>query len=150
MNDSESWAHDSRCYEQLVVFMTWKTWGFEHRALDYRNTTGLWITWTTLNHELRALDAMNRSRLCLAWKTLRCELMALWSLTRSTDSATRYSKGERESWFSSFEKFVPVRNGFVWSHHLLFIFILNGQNLSKNKNPSMTLVKKKQSMKTRF
>ena len=37
--------------------------------------------------------------------------------------AIRYSKGERENWFSSFEKFVPVRNGFVWSHHLLFIFI---------------------------
>ena len=37
--------------------------------------------------------------------------------------ATRYFKGERESWFSIFEKFVPVRNGFVWSRHLLFIFI---------------------------
>ena len=37
--------------------------------------------------------------------------------------ATRYFKGERESWFLSFEKFVPVRNGFVWNCHLLFIFI---------------------------
>ena len=38
-------------------------------------------------------------------------------------NTTRYFKGERESWFSSFEKFVLVRNGFVWSHHLLLIFI---------------------------
>ena len=36
---------------------------------------------------------------------------------------TRYFKGERESWFSSFEKFVPVKNSFVSGHHLLFIFI---------------------------
>ena len=40
-----------------------------------------------------------------------------------TTDATLYFKGERESWFLSFEKFVPLRNGFVLSRHLLFIFI---------------------------
>ena len=47
----------------------------------------------------------------------------LWTLTRSTNSVTRYFKGEKESWFLSLEKFVPMRNDFVWSRHLLFIFI---------------------------
>ena len=43
-----------------------------------------------------------------------------------------------------------MRNSFVWSHHLIFIFILNGENLSKNKKPSMTPIRKKRSAKTRF
>ena len=60
-------------------------------------------------------------------------------------------KYERKNWFLSFEKFVPIRNGFVWSRHLLLFLFLNGENLSKNKkNPSMTQVRKKRSAKTRF
>ena len=59
-------------------------------------------------------------------------------------------KGKRESWFSSFEKFVPVRNSFVWSPTYFLFLFLNGENLSKNKNPSMNPIRKKRSTKTRF
>ena len=37
----------------------------------------------------------------------------LWPSPDPPTGATRYFKGEMENWFSSFEKFVPVRNGFV-------------------------------------
>ena len=43
-----------------------------------------------------------------------------------------------------------VRNGCVWSHHLLFIFIYYGENQVRTKNPSLTPIRKKRSMKTRF
>ena len=58
------------------------------------------------------------------------------SLDPLTD-ATHYFKGERENWFLSFEKFV-----LGVATYFLFLF-LNGENLSKNKNPNMTPVRKK-------
>ena len=65
--------------------------------------------------------------------------------------ATRYffKKSKRENCFSSFEKFVPVRNSFVWSFHLLFIFIFKWEKI-KNKSPSMAPIRKKWSVKTTF
>ena len=39
---------------------------------------------------------------------------------------------------------------FLWSHHLLFIFIYYGENQVRKKNPSLTPIKKKQSTKTIF
>ena len=44
----------------------------------------------------------------------------------------------------------PVRNDFVWSHHLLFIFIYYGENQVRTKNPSLTPIRTKRSLKTRF
>ena len=43
-----------------------------------------------------------------------------------------------------------MRNDSVWSRHLLFIFIYYGENQVRTKNPSLTLVKKKRSTKTKF
>ena len=80
------------------------------------NSLRLWMTLVTPSHNLKVKDAMNRYGLWITWPTYG----------PSPDppiGTTHYLKGKRESWFSSFEKFVPVRNGFVWSRHLLFIFI---------------------------
>ena len=70
-----------------------------------------------MGHELKALDAMNRYGLWITWPTYG----------PSPDppiGATHYLKGKKESWFSSFEKFVPDEGRFfIWSRHLLFTFI---------------------------
>ena len=50
----------------------------------------------------------------------------VWTLTRSTGLARLAFKMKRKNEkveFSSFEKPALVRNGVVWSRHLLFIFI---------------------------
>ena len=78
----------------------------------------------------------------------------MWTLTRSTGPvrlAFKRKKRKKVFVFSSFEKpTLPVRNGVVWSRHLLFLFLfLKWGKLSKNK-PLMTPVWKKRSAKTRF
>ena len=40
-----------------------------------------------------------------------------------------------------------MRNGFIWIHHLLFIFILLRGKVKQEQKPLMTLVGKKQSTK---
>ena len=53
--------------------------------------------------------------------------------------------------FSSFEKPAPGEERCCLESPLTFYFLfLNGENLSKNKNPSMTPIKKKRFAKTRF
>ena len=66
MNDSMSWAQDSRCYEQL-------------RAMDDMDDVESWVqgfrcyeqllTWMTTSCELKALNGVNKSRLWMTWMT---------------------------------------------------------------------------------
>ena len=52
--------------------------------------------------------------------------------------------------FQALKNLSPVRNGCIWSFHLLFIFTYYRENQVRTKNPSLTLVRKKRSTKTRF
>ena len=78
----------------------------------------------------------------------------LWTLTRSTGpTRLAFKRKERneKSWcFPVLKNPSLVRNGVVWSRHLLFIFFFKWGKLSKNTKPLMTLVWKKRSAKTRF
>ena len=56
----------------------------------------------------------------------------------------------RKSGFRVSKNLFVIRDGFVWSLHLLFILIFKMKKLSKNKNLLMTLVKKKRSAKLDF
>ena len=56
----------------------------------------------------------------------------------------------RKSGFRVLENSSSMKNGFVWSCHLFFYFFFKWGKLSKNKNPSMTPVKKKRSTKLDF
>ena len=82
MNDSRSWGHDFRFYEELKVvndmnyleshelkaldamnnsifWIILMILGCELKPLDVMNSLGLWMTWLTKGHELRALDVIN-------------------------------------------------------------------------------------------
>ena len=83
MNDFRSWAHGSKCYEQLRVMdnlesyelrplnamnnkglrMIWMIIGCEPMFQNAMNNLGLGMTWMTLGRVLKVLDAMNNSRL---------------------------------------------------------------------------------------
>ena len=43
--------------------MIWTIMGYELKALNAMNNSGLWMIWTTLGCELKALEAMNTSEL---------------------------------------------------------------------------------------
>ena len=84
MNDSRSWAHGSRCYDQLkVVDEMIKLQSRVLRSLDYMNNLGLWMIWTTMGHELRDQDAIKSWGLWLTWMTRGHELKALNSMNNS-------------------------------------------------------------------
>ena len=52
--------------------------------------------------------------------------------------------------FRALENPSPVRNDFGWSRHLIFIFIFKIGEIKKKKKPSLTPIRKKRSMNTRF
>ena len=58
--------------------------------------------------------------------------------TRSISQRDSLLIEKNRVYFQVLENPSPVRNGFFWSHHLLFIFIfifLNGENEVKTKKP---------------
>ena len=62
MNNSESYAQGSRCYEQLNIVDGINNKGsHELKPLDAMSSSGLWMIWMTLCHELKAMDNMNDS-----------------------------------------------------------------------------------------
>ena len=64
MNDSESWAHGSKCYKQLKTMIDMNNLAScELKALDTLNNSGLWMIWMILGLELKDLDALNNSGL---------------------------------------------------------------------------------------
>ena len=74
MNNSWSWTYDSKYYDNSMLWMAWATPGRELRALDATNNLGLWLTSMTLGHEPRALDAMHNLVLGIIWMILDLDL----------------------------------------------------------------------------
>ena len=66
---------------------------------------------------------------------------------RSTRLTIKNNNMWRKNGFRVLENLSLMRDGFVRSCHFLFLFLKWGK-LSKNKNPSMTPVKKKRVYKT--
>ena len=77
----------------------------------------------------------------------------VWTLLRSTDQCNSPLKiiNVWKKRFSNFGKFIPDEERFLFgvTTYFLFLFLKWGK-LSKNKNPSMTPVRKKQSTKLNF
>ena len=64
INNIMLWARDSRCYEQVKVVDDMNdSRSHELRPLDAINNLGLWIIWTILGFEHKALNVMNNSGL---------------------------------------------------------------------------------------
>ena len=131
------WCHDSLLQPFLLFWRS--TFYFSH----LQDSGGCW---SRFDHSLGASHSLID---IISWVKHYIYVYRCGPSPDPSIDVTHYFKSERESWFSSFEKFVPMRNGFVWSRHFLFLF-LNGENLSKNKNLSMTPVRKKRSATTRF
>ena len=56
MNDSKSWSHEFRWYEQLKVVDDMNDSGFlELRPLEGMNNSRVWMIWTILGYETVAL-----------------------------------------------------------------------------------------------
>ena len=96
MNDSGSWAQDSRCYEQLNIMGDMNDLGcHELKPLNAMSSLGLWMIWMILHHELRVVDDMNDSRswahnsryyeqlMVVVDMTQGCELNALDAMSSS-------------------------------------------------------------------
>ena len=106
MNDSGSWAHGSRCYEQLKVVVNvkdskscaqgsrcYEKFGVlndmndsrspDLRPLDAMNNLRLRMTWMILGCEPIILKAMNSLGLCMKWMTPSHELRTLDAMNNS-------------------------------------------------------------------
>ena len=77
MNNSSSWAHASRYYEQLKVVIYLKEYGLWAQALNALNSSRLYLIWTILGRELKNLDGLNNFGLWMTWMTLGHELRPL-------------------------------------------------------------------------
>ena len=64
LNNFESWAQGSRCYEQLIVVDDMNdSVSYDFRPSEAVNHLGLWMLITILHHARKPLYAMNNPRL---------------------------------------------------------------------------------------